>query len=86
MRGSTETSKRNLVLNAARICEPLLRNNACIAALTGTPRFVQPVFTQGRGFVVVAYMVCDIGRFADAFWLTAPETPPLRQRGFFLVN
>ena len=31
-------------------------------------------------------MVCDIGRFGPVLWLATPRTPPLWQRGFFLVN
>ena len=31
-------------------------------------------------------MVCQFYRFGDVFWFAAPRTPPLWQRGFFLVN
>ena len=32
------------------------------------------------------HFVCHIIRFGNAFWFAAPRTPPLWQRGFFLVN
>ena len=31
-------------------------------------------------------MVCKIARFDDVLWFATPRTPPLWQRGFFLVN
>ena len=31
-------------------------------------------------------LVCHVARFDYAIWLVTPRTPPLWQRGFFLVN
>ena len=31
-------------------------------------------------------LVCQIDRFGHMFWIAAPRTPPLWQRGFFLIN
>ena len=44
------------------------------------------IFTQSRGFVVGASIGYHIVRFDEAFWFVTPRTPPLWQRGFFLVN
>ena len=44
------------------------------------------VFTQGRGFVFGASLVCRFVRSVVAFWFATPRTPPLWQRVFFLVN
>ena len=32
------------------------------------------------------HLVCQVTRFGDVFWFATPRTPPLWQRGFFLVN
>ena len=32
------------------------------------------------------YLVCHVAHFGDALWFATPRTPPLWQRGFFLVN
>ena len=32
------------------------------------------------------HLVCQVDRFGDAFWFAKPRTPPLWQRGFFLIN
>ncbi len=44
------------------------------------------VFTQVRGFAMGARLVCHVAHFDGAIWFAALRTPPLWQRGFFLVN
>ena len=43
------------------------------------------VFTQACG-IVEHLSVCHVARFGDALWFAVSRTPPLWQRGFFLVN
>ena len=44
------------------------------------------VFTQSRGFVIAACLICRFVRSVVACWFVTPLTPPLWQRDSFLVN
>ena len=44
------------------------------------------VFTQGRGFILGASLGLHNHSLRCAIWFATPRTPPLWQRGFFLVN